>query len=649
MILSVFTIVPFSVTAADIQQSVGAASGTTGDCTWTITDDGVLTISGNGSMGNYDYYNIAPWRSYNAMEVIIEDGVKSIGNRAFYQCSSLANVSIPDSVDGIGSYAFCGCTDLVSVDIPDSVYDIGYAAFAECTSLSNIVIPDSVKGIYEGLFWGCTNLSDVTLSSSLVSIGNSVFRECRSLKNITIPDTVTQIGQYAFYNCSALTSINLSDSITRIDRAAFEFCTSLKEITLPDSVTTTGEQVFHGCNNLESVIIGNSLRYINEYMFLECSSLKSIDIPKSVEKICRDAFSSCTNLTSVVIPNSVTSIGDTAFARCTSLESVIIPNSVKSIEDNAFYNCTSLTIYSYAGSTAETYAQENGFNFVPLTSFNGHSLSLNGDIGVNFYTSFEERYITEGAEVSFSWTAGGKEKSETVVLTAEDKTANGYKATCHVAPAEITSEITATLTLGGQAVLTDTYSVKQYADEILNNEANYDNNLISLVKAMLDYGTRAQIKFNCDADHPANGGNYTFTEPVNPAGITSTMSDMTANLSNYGLEYTGSTVVLLTETSIRHYYKIIDSDKFEAVKDNITFNEAKVGYTVKGGEIYFELKNISAPDIDTPYTLHIGDNDYHYAVTDYIKSYLTNGKNNETKALAAAMYYYNQAANDYFG
>lgn len=78
-------------------------------------------------------------------------------------------------------------------------------------------------------------------------------------------------------------------------------------------------------------------------------------------------------------------------------------------------------------------------------------------------------------------------------------------------------------------------------------------------------------------------------------------------------------------------------------------NEEKVGYTVKGGEIYFELKNISAPDIDTPYTLHIGDNDYHYAVTDYIKSYLTNGKNNETKALAAAMYYYNQAANNYFG
>ena len=125
------TAVPFAASAAEVapqEQSVGATSGTTGDCTWTLDDNGTLTISGNGAMGNYYYdssYGItdAPWGA-NIKTVVIEGGVTSIGYMAFYGCKLLTSVTIPDSVTSIGGFAFRGCTGLTSVTIPDSVTSI---------------------------------------------------------------------------------------------------------------------------------------------------------------------------------------------------------------------------------------------------------------------------------------------------------------------------------------------------------------------------------------------------------------------------------------------------------------------------------------------------------------------------------------------
>ena len=213
--------------------------------------------------------------------------------------------------------------------------------------------------------------------------------------------------------------------------------------------------------------------------------------------------------------------------------------------------------------------------------FVGHSLSLNGDIGVNFYLDLTDREIADGAKVDFAWTVNGTEKTSSVTLSADDKYACGYKATCNVAVAEMTYDVTATLSIGGEVIKTDTYSVKNYADTILTSddfrtkyiaekgEEKYDQ-LVALVKTMLDYGSKAQLTFDRNTDALANGGTDYFTDTVNASDIASTMSNMTENLSSYGLEYTGTTIVYLTETSIRHYYTITDQDTFDLVKDNIT-------------------------------------------------------------------------------
>lgn len=91
---------------------------------WTLNDEGVLTISGSGEMTNYDLKgtDVSPWfRNADVVNVIIENGVTSIGDCAFYKCGSLSSVAIPNSVASIGSSALAGCLSLTSVVIPDGV------------------------------------------------------------------------------------------------------------------------------------------------------------------------------------------------------------------------------------------------------------------------------------------------------------------------------------------------------------------------------------------------------------------------------------------------------------------------------------------------------------------------------------------------
>ena len=109
---------------------------------------------------------------------------------------------IPNSVTSIGDYAFYGCSSLVEVVIPNSVTSIGNYVFRECSSLSSIVIPDSVTSIGEGAFHGCNSLSSIVIPNSVTSIGEGAFSDCSSLSNIVIPDSVISIGEGAFHGCN---------------------------------------------------------------------------------------------------------------------------------------------------------------------------------------------------------------------------------------------------------------------------------------------------------------------------------------------------------------------------------------------------------------------------------------------------------------
>ena len=269
--------------------------------------------------------------------------VTSIGDQAFYNCTSLTSVTIPDSVTSIGDRAFRYCISLTSVTIPDSVTSIGEEAFYGCWDLTRLTIPGSVTSIDKDAFCFCSSLTSVTIPDSVTSIGDSAFYGCESLTSVTIPDSVTSIGSCAFYGCASLTSVTIPDSVTSIGGSAFYGCTSLTSVTIPDSVTSIGDYAFYGCESLTSVAIPGSVTSIGWSAFYGCASLTSVTIPDSVTSIGGSAFYGCTSLTSVTIPDSVTSIGDYAFYGCESLTSVAIPGSVTSIGWSAFYGCASLT------------------------------------------------------------------------------------------------------------------------------------------------------------------------------------------------------------------------------------------------------------------------------------------------------------------
>ena len=324
-----------------------ASSGTCGDnLSWTLDDEGTLTISGTGAMNNWTYEDNeeAPWYGVrdSITTVIIDNGVTSIGNFAFWDLSNLTNISIPNSVTTIGEYAFLDCELLDNVIVPDSVDSIGAHAFRFCLGLKSIVLPDSITTLESGLFFYCRSMTSIIIPESVTSIGDSVFDNTK-LSSISIPKNVTSIGSGAFSDCSSLTNVSIPESVDSVGKSAFYGCTSLTSITIPNGITSIEDRTFYNCTSLSSILIPESVTNIGAYAFYNCSSLTSITIPKNVSSVGGSAFYGCSSLTSINIPDSITSIAFGAFSNCSSLTSITIPDSVTSIGSEAFHNCSSLT------------------------------------------------------------------------------------------------------------------------------------------------------------------------------------------------------------------------------------------------------------------------------------------------------------------
>ena len=230
-------------------------SGTCGaNLQWKLTDEGVLTITGTGEMQDWNRSKPSPWHADKSVkQVIIGNGVTTIGSSAFSDCDSLTSVTIPNSVTTIGSGAFEFCFSLTSLTIPNSVTTIGYYAFELCFSLTSLTIPNSVTTIGSGAFFSCFSLTSVTIPNSVTTIGSSAFAGCFSLTSVTIGNSVTTIGHGAFYGCSSLTSVTIGNSVTEIGYYAFSGCSSLTSVTIPNSVTIIGYYAFSGCKNVKQI------------------------------------------------------------------------------------------------------------------------------------------------------------------------------------------------------------------------------------------------------------------------------------------------------------------------------------------------------------------------------------------------------------
>ncbi len=357
LFLSIFVSTPITVSAS-VMDYGDLGSGVT----WELDDVGVLTISGTGNMKNY-YNDSSPFygRRYAIFEVVISEGVTSIGDYVFYECEYIDKITIPDSVTKIGNKAFYKCYDLESIDIPDSVTEIGGSAFYSCEKLESVKLPNCDVKIGEGAFSHCKSLKTIDIPLSVTQIGEYAFSDSW-IESIVIPDTVTTIGSGAFSACRNLTQVELPKDITSIPDYAFYSCKVLPRIAIPEKVETIGAYAFMSCEILESVTIPDGVTEIGESAFSACNKLATIELPQSLVEIDDNAFKSAIALTEVNIPENVTQIGMCAFYQCKSLKTVNIPKKLEYMGIYPFYGCAALLAINVAEDNA-VYSSVDGVLF----------------------------------------------------------------------------------------------------------------------------------------------------------------------------------------------------------------------------------------------------------------------------------------------
>ena len=205
-------------------------------------------------------------------------------------------------------------------------------------------------------------------------------------------------------------------------------------------------------------------------------------------------------------------------------------------------------------------------------------------------------------------------------------------------------KVKATVTLG-DCTAEEIFSVRQYAEQVLDPTSSYSNNtvLVDLVKKLLDYGTKAQTVFDINTSEPANADvDYTMEdvtaktmETVISGDSTNegkTQSDMKENTSDFGLKYQYSTLVLLSKTSLRHYYLVENQSVYDSAKEELqgaAYSERKLP------SVYFEFTDIPAYELAKYQTFTIGGQTYQFSALDYFRNVLeSHNVSNEMKDIA---------------
>jgi len=390
------------------------ASGTCGEnLTWTLSDEGTLTISGTGEMA--DFYDGSggygiPWNSYrqNITKVDIQYGVTSISAMVF----ALGNghdieFNIPESVKTLGKWCFESC-NFTSISLPEGIATIPEHAFLNCRSLMDIEIPSSITRIEDSAFQNCDSLVSIVIPEKVDYLGASVFFDCDVLESVTFcgdaPEIATEyvgaifdrdmtayypgnnetwnaetLRDYSYgtttwiaygppatsgacgdnvtwaYNGGILTISGSGDMYHYISGTApwAVYANEIISVQVEPGVTNVGEGAFSGMTMMNQVALPETVTNIAYAAFHNCTSLQEVTIPDNVITISYNAFENCTGLQSVNLPEKVTEIAYAAFHNCTSLQEIMIPDNVTTISYNAFENCSNLQSVSLPAAVTD--------------------------------------------------------------------------------------------------------------------------------------------------------------------------------------------------------------------------------------------------------------------------------------------------------
>jgi hypothetical protein len=235
---------------------------------WSLNEQGTLTITGTGSM--YDYHvgsditglSEPPWYEYadKIENIIVSDGVKSLGDNAFFLCKNVKSVVLPDSITQLGNGLFANCQSLETISLPDNIETLPASIFVSCTSLKNVKLPANLKKIEINAF-ADSGIRELNLPESLNEIESGVFKMSR-IRAIKLPDNIYSISGNTFEDARDLQFVIFPKNLKNIDEQAFHNCVSLHEIYLPDGLETIGQYAFLGCSSVEKIYIPESVTNI---------------------------------------------------------------------------------------------------------------------------------------------------------------------------------------------------------------------------------------------------------------------------------------------------------------------------------------------------------------------------------------------------
>ena len=368
-----------------------ALSGKCGkNVSYSISDDGVLTISGTGAMNNFTYerdISDCPWHGvrYALKKIVVKEGVTSIGSYAFSFDLSVTDVTLPSSLKTIGNDAFLGCHGLTSVVIPEGVTSIGAYAFWRCTSLQAITVPASAtkfgdhafdtREYYDGSYH--TQLTDIYYGGSRqqwydAGGGDAALTDVTVHFNGTTGDIIDggQCGDSAFWKLDKDYTLTIYGTGAMYDYYPDDngYLTSpwinfdVKKIDVQEGITTIGA-----------------------YAFCYTVNATALSLPDSLTTIGQDAFC-CYGGTEIVVPDKVTSIGDFAFNTCKNLQTITLPAGLQNI-GICLIECDALKTINFGGTMEQWLVCGGGQSTFPTTTSvvcqGGGTLYRSGTCGNN--------------------------------------------------------------------------------------------------------------------------------------------------------------------------------------------------------------------------------------------------------------------------
>lgn len=278
----------------------------------TLTNINALKVTGTLNETDFKYIR----ENLTALEVLDLSGTNmtAFPNRglAFYNGdnTTLKEVILPEGLISIEEAAFANCTALEKLNVPYTVNTLG-RWILENTKVTSFTIPQVVTEIPASCFYGSA-ITTINIPPSVKTIGNWAFQNAK-LTEVVIPSSVTSIGKWAF-GCEngnpALQSVIIEANITEIPECCFYLQTKLTSISLPEGITSIGDDAFNQCK-ITSLTLPASLKTIGARAFSN-NGITQLTIPDKVETIENDAFA-YNSIDNIDFPATLVSLHATAF------------------------------------------------------------------------------------------------------------------------------------------------------------------------------------------------------------------------------------------------------------------------------------------------------------------------------------------------